>query len=150
MIPSFSCCIKYRLIVEYRKEFVNDSICKRYLFYQILHIGVAVKPKHTVGENRAENKDHVRQQVTPFVSKVPGTGQQIYKKPFDLLMSYYECAIMEVETKFRVLKDVYKRQFLCCPYAGFGADLQGVNLPVPVLGDKLPERIVYLIFLFRA
>ena len=25
------------------------------------------------------------------------------KKPVDLLMSYYECAIMEVETKFRVL-----------------------------------------------
>lgn len=25
------------------------------------------------------------------------------RKPFDLLMSYYECAIMEVETKFRVL-----------------------------------------------
>lgn len=25
------------------------------------------------------------------------------KKPFDLLMSYYECVIMEVETKFRVL-----------------------------------------------
>ena len=25
------------------------------------------------------------------------------KKPFDILMSYYECAIMEVETKFRVL-----------------------------------------------
>lgn len=25
------------------------------------------------------------------------------KKPFDLLMSYYECAIMEIETKFRVI-----------------------------------------------
>lgn len=25
------------------------------------------------------------------------------KKPFNLLMSYYECAIMEIETKFRVL-----------------------------------------------
>lgn len=25
------------------------------------------------------------------------------RKPFDLLMSYYECAIMEVETKFKVL-----------------------------------------------
>lgn len=25
------------------------------------------------------------------------------KKPFDLLMPYYECAIMEIETKFRVL-----------------------------------------------
>ena len=23
------------------------------------------------------------------------------KKPFDLLMSYYQCAIMEIETKFR-------------------------------------------------
>ena len=33
------------------------------------------------------------------------------KKPFDLLMSYYQCAIMEIETKFRVLnQDVYKRQ----------------------------------------
>ena len=42
-----------------------------------MHIGVAVKPKHTVGENWAENKNHVGQQVTPFVSKVPGTGQQI-------------------------------------------------------------------------
>ena len=26
------------------------------------------------------------------------------KKPFELLMSYYQCAIMEIETKFRVLK----------------------------------------------
>ena len=25
------------------------------------------------------------------------------KKPFELLMSYYQCAIMEIETKFRVL-----------------------------------------------
>ena len=25
------------------------------------------------------------------------------KKPFDLLMSYYRCAVMEIETKFRVL-----------------------------------------------
>ena len=24
------------------------------------------------------------------------------KKPFELLMSYYQCAIMEIETKFRV------------------------------------------------
>lgn len=25
------------------------------------------------------------------------------KRPFDLLMSYYQCAVMEIETKFRVL-----------------------------------------------
>ena len=29
------------------------------------------------------------------------------KKPFELLMSYYQCAIMEIETKFRVLNQEY-------------------------------------------
>ena len=33
--------------------------------------------------------------------------------------------------------------------AGFRADLQGVYLAVPVLGDKLTERIVYRFFLFH-
>ena len=27
------------------------------------------------------------------------------RKPFDLLMSYYQCAIMEIETKFKVLNE---------------------------------------------
>ena len=27
------------------------------------------------------------------------------KRPFDLLMSYYQCAVMEIETKFRVLPE---------------------------------------------
>ena len=34
--------------------------------------------------------------------------------------------------------------------AGFRADLQGVYLAVPVLGDKLTERIVYRFFLLYA
>ena len=29
------------------------------------------------------------------------------KRPFDLLMSYYQCAVMEIETKFRVLNQEY-------------------------------------------
>ena len=33
--------------------------------------------------------------------------------------------------------------------AGLRADLQGVYLTVPVLGDKLPERIVYGFFLLH-
>ena len=33
------------------------------------------------------------------------------KKPFDLLMSYYECAIMEVETKFNVLNEELSLQY---------------------------------------
>lgn len=33
------------------------------------------------------------------------------KKPFDELMSYYACAIMEVETKFRVLDQEYSLEY---------------------------------------
>lgn len=33
------------------------------------------------------------------------------KKPFDSLMSYYQCAIMEVETKFKVLSEEYSLEY---------------------------------------
>ena len=33
------------------------------------------------------------------------------KKPFDLLMSYYRCAVMEIETKFRVLDQEYSLEY---------------------------------------
>ena len=33
------------------------------------------------------------------------------KKPFDTLMSYYQCAIMEVETKFKVLSEEYSMEY---------------------------------------
>ena len=33
------------------------------------------------------------------------------KKPMDLLMSYYQCAIMEIETKFKVLNQEYSLQY---------------------------------------
>ena len=40
------------------------------------------------------------------------------KKPFDLLMSYYECAIMEIETKFRVLNQEYSLSYDQNPIEG--------------------------------
>lgn len=33
------------------------------------------------------------------------------KKPMDLLMSYYKCALMEIETKFKVLNQEYSLQY---------------------------------------
>ena len=33
------------------------------------------------------------------------------KKPIDKLMSYYQCAIMEVETKFKVLNEQYSLEY---------------------------------------
>ena len=40
------------------------------------------------------------------------------KKPMDLLMSYYQCAIMEVETKFKVLNQEYSLQYDKNPIEG--------------------------------
>ena len=41
------------------------------------------------------------------------------KKPFELLMSYYQCAIMEIETKFRVLNQEYLFFFVLFLFVGF-------------------------------
>lgn len=40
------------------------------------------------------------------------------RKPFDLLMSYYQCAIMEIETKFRVLNQEYSLEYDKNPIEG--------------------------------
>ena len=40
------------------------------------------------------------------------------KKPMDLLMSYYQCAIMEIETKFRVLNQDYSLEYDRNPIEG--------------------------------
>ena len=40
------------------------------------------------------------------------------KKPFELLMSYYQCAIMEVETKFKVLNQEYSLEYDRNPIEG--------------------------------
>ena len=40
------------------------------------------------------------------------------KRPFDLLMSYYQCAVMEIETKFRVLNQEYSLEYDRNPIEG--------------------------------
>lgn len=40
------------------------------------------------------------------------------KKPLDLLMSYYRCAVMEIETKFRVLDQEYSLEYDANPIEG--------------------------------
>lgn len=40
------------------------------------------------------------------------------RKPFDLLMSYYQCAIMEIETKFKVLNQEYSLEYDKNPIEG--------------------------------
>ena len=40
------------------------------------------------------------------------------KRPMDELMSYYQCAIMEVETKFKVLNQEYSWNMTAIPSRG--------------------------------
>ena len=40
------------------------------------------------------------------------------KKPMDLMMSYYQCAVMEVETKFKVQNQEYSLQYDKNPIEG--------------------------------
>ena len=49
------------------------------------------------------------------------------KKPFDLLMCYYECAIMEVETKFKVLNQEHSLEYDRNPIENI-KDIAGVRV----------------------
>lgn len=59
------------------------------------------------------------------------------KRPFDLLMSYYQCAVMEIETKFRVLNQEYSLEYDKNPIEGIKPEL---NL-MTVLCGKYAEKI---------
>ena len=69
------------------------------------------------GRNLIESKrdEIVRQSLLSdeFIDMI-----QKNKKPFDLLMSYYQCAIMEVETKFKVLNQEYSLSYDQNPIEG--------------------------------
>ena len=59
------------------------------------------------------------------------------KRPFDLLMSYYQCAVMEIETKFRVLNQEYSLEYDKNPIEGIKPEL---NLMTALCG-KYAEKI---------
>ena len=52
------------------------------------------------------------------------------KRPFDLLMSYYQCAVMEIETKFRVLNQEYSLEYDKNPIEGIKTRIKSY---VPIL-----------------
>ena len=50
------------------------------------------------------------------------------KRPFDLLMSYYQCAVMEIETKFRVLNQEYSLEYDKNPIEGIKTRIKSYEL----------------------
>ncbi len=48
-------------------------------------------------------------------------------KPFDMEMSYYKCAAMEVETKFRVLDEQFSLEYDCNPIESIKTRIKSVD-----------------------
>lgn len=71
------------------------------------------------------------------------------KKPLDLLMSYYECAIMEVETKFNVLNTEYSLQYDRNPIESIKSRVKSYDSilkkirrkDIPICIDSIEENI---------
>ena len=71
------------------------------------------------------------------------------KKPFDLLMSYYQCAIMEIETKFRVLNQEYSLSYDQNPIEGIKTRVKSYESimrkirvkDIPVTLESIEENI---------
>ena len=93
------------------------------------------KQRHSILEQK--RNELVRQSLLSdeFIELV-----QKNKKPFDLLMCYYQCAIMEVETKFRVLDQEYSLEYDRNPiesiktriksYEGIAKKIRKKNIPM--------------------
>ena len=71
------------------------------------------------------------------------------KKPFELLMSYYQCAIMEIETKFRVLDQEYSLSYDQNPIEGIKTRVKSYESimrkirvkDIPVTLESIEENI---------
>lgn len=100
------------------------------------------------GRNLIESKrdEIVRQSLLSdeFIDMI-----QKNKKPFDLLMSYYQCAIMEVETKFKVLNQEYSLSYDQNPIEGIKTRIKSYESimrkirvkDVPVTLESIEENI---------
>ena len=58
------------------------------------------------------------------------------KRPFDLLMSYYQCAVMEIETKFRVLNQEYSLEYDKNPIEGIKTRIKSYDSIVRKISQK--------------
>ena len=58
------------------------------------------------------------------------------KRPFDLLMSYYQCAVMEIETKFRVLNQEYSLEYDRNPIESVKSRIKSTDSIVRKLRDR--------------
>ena len=64
------------------------------------------------------------------------------KRPFDLLMSYYQCAVMEIETKFRVLNQEYSLEYDKNPIEGIKTRIKSLTAIEENIKDIAGVRVI--------
>ena len=75
-----------------------------------------MRNKEVLNEIRKQSRTLIEEKRDKFVKQSLLSDEfidmmQRNRKPFDLLMSYYQCAIMEIETKFKVLNEEYSLEY---------------------------------------
>ena len=82
-----------------------------------------MRNKEVLNEIRKQSRTLIEEKRDKFVKQSLLSDEfidmmQRNRKPFDLLMSYYQCASMEIETKFRVLNQEYSLEYDKNPIEG--------------------------------
>ena len=80
-----------------------------------------------IGRDETVNVDHV-QNFNQWMKK--------YARPYREMMSFYSCAIMEVETKFRVLNEQFSLEYDRNPIEGIKSRIKSVESLAKKVRDK--------------
>ena len=84
----------------------------------------------------SENNSSIIQQLSLLAEDEAFAQIERYSKPFWKLMSYYKCAMMEIETRFNVLNEEYSLEHDRNPISSIKTRLKRI----PSIKDKLDRR----------
>lgn len=91
-----------------------------------------MRNKEVLNEIRKQSRTLIEEKRDKFVKQSLLSDEfidmmQRNRKPFDLLMSYYQCAIMEIETKFKVLNEEYSLEYDKNPIEGIKSRIKSYD-----------------------
>ncbi len=91
---------------------------------------------------KEENQATLQEQLKEiFGDKTPAEAREIMLS-FRQLMSYYQCAMMEVETKFRVLNEEFSLQYDRNPINNIHTRLKsGISIQEKLLRKNIPHQV---------
>ena len=91
-----------------------------------------MRNKEVLNEIRKQSRTRIGEKQDKFVRQNLLSDEfidmmQRNRKPFELLMSYYQCAIMEIETKFKVLNEEYSLEYDKNPIEGIKSRIKSYD-----------------------